>query len=315
MNATLSIVTVFFEAELDLLRLQARSFARFLDPDATKEIIVIDNCARPLSARWRKRIFHAYGPLASKVRMISHRDVGRVPPAVGWRRQQVLKLLVAGTVNTDAYIVLDAKNHLIAQTGRPTFVTGDGRILGNYYSYRSHPLRNALNASLKYFALEPESILDRFSSTSTPIILIAQEVRSLIEEVASRENRPFAEAFIRGPFTEFLLYGAWIRSREESGGHFYDEAGIPSAVVWPRGQGFEQVARTLMDARRPGARFFSVHRTALARMGRRARKLVLEFWVERDLFADSLEARRFLRGYRRRYLLAMVAKKLHERRL
>ncbi|MEP6842629.1 MAG: DUF6492 family protein, partial [Pseudolysinimonas sp.] len=110
----LTFVTVVFGAETRLLELQARSLALYLDPDATASIIVIDNGWRRMSRRRQAHLLVAYGLLADLVTIVRTEDlVPNLPATIGWRSQQIAKLVVARSVSTDHYVILDAKNHLI----------------------------------------------------------------------------------------------------------------------------------------------------------------------------------------------------------
>ena len=309
---SLTLVTVVFDAEFGLLELQARSFAAFLDPTPVSAIIVIDNSRRPMSRARRRSLLAAYGPFASRVTFLRSDEVATVPPTIGWRRQQVLKLRIADLVETSTYVVLDAKNHLIRPTGLGVFAAADGRPRGSFHHYDSHPLRATLEAVLGYFDLDPAPRIARFTATSTPFILITRAARQLVAAVEQREGREFAEVFVERRFTEFFLYSAWIESTGASLDELYDDSGIASPTVWPRGRAQDRVASTLESARESGANFFAIHRTALARMDRAATHLIVDFWLERALFPNRAAAARFIRRYRARYLVAMVAKRLGE---
>ena len=308
----LTIVTVAFEAEFDLLELQARSFAAFLEPDGIVEILVIDNSRAGMGARRRDSLLAAYGALSSRVKVLWNEDVSSVPPAIGWVSQQVLKLRVASRVRTDAYLVLDAKNHLVAAAGVGSVVASGGRPLANFYSYETHPLRKRLEIVLDYFALDREAHIARFTATTTPVVLVTAACIELVSSMEAREQRPFADLFVERGFSEFFLYGAWLESEGVVLDELYDDSGIPTSVVWPGGRDEASVATTIEAARRRGVAFFSVHRSALGRMGPSPTRLVVDFWTERGLFASRADANRFVRRFRLRYARAMTAKRLRK---
>jgi Family of unknown function (DUF6492) len=306
----LTIVTVVFEAEYALLELQALSMAVFLDESVATEILVIDNSRRPMSKARKRRLLTSYGRLAPKVRFLRHEEVARVPATTGWRSQQVLKIQIADWITTDGYLVLDAKNHLIARADLSTFVAPDGRPKCNFQHYETHPLRSSLEIALDNFGLERTSYLARFTATVTPFILVTQACLDLIAYLEVAEQRPFAETFVEKAFTEFFLYSAWLEWSGTRLEKLYDDSGIANAVVWPRGRSSDAVAATLDDARERQARILSIHRTALARMDRGATSLIVDFWVERGLFASVGVARRFIDKYRLRYFSVMGMRKL-----
>ncbi|MFP7760249.1 DUF6492 family protein [Marisediminicola sp. LYQ85] len=310
---TLSLVTVVFEAEYPLLELQARSMAAFLSRETVREIVVIDNSWKPMSDRTRRRILRAYGPHTDRVRFVGHREIAAVPPSIGWMRQQILKLEVARLVSSDAYVVLDAKNHLVAHADFSTFVAASGRPLGNFHPYETHPLRTSLERVLGYVALPTNAYIRRFTATTTPFVILTNVATELVEAIAAREGRSFGEVFVSQSFTEFFLYSAWLESSGRPVDEVYDDRGIANVTVWPRGRDRRRVDAAIDDVDRRSARFLSIHRTALARMDSAALASLSGFWVRRGMFANRAEVTRFVWLYRARYVRAMVAKKLRER--
>lgn len=311
---SLSIVTVVFEAEYALLQLQARSFHAFLEDGVADEIVVIDNSRRGMSKRRRASLLAAYGRHRETVKIRRNVDIARIPPSFGWRSQQVLKIQVADQIGSDAYVVLDAKNHLISQVGRSTFVTLAGRPRANFHSYRSHPLKGSLESILDYFDLEKPKRVTRFTSTTTPFILITQASRLLVAALERREGQPFAEIFVRQRFTEFFLYAAWLESAGVRLDSIYDDSGIENSTIWPRERRHDDVLRILRTLRSDGGSFLSVHRTALARADYSTTMLIVSLWRECGLFVSVSAAWRFVCAYRLMYVISMGRKRLYELR-
>lgn len=308
----LTFVTIVFEAEYDLLDLQAHSMAIFIDPREVDEIIVVDNSHRLMSSSRRSSLRLRYGPHASSVRFVDGRQVADVPPSRGWRNQQVLKIAASREVAGDHYLVLDAKNHFVRQSGLDTFAGKSGRPRANFHPFQSHPLRNSLEAVLDYFELDLQPRIARFTSTATPFILVSEVCRSLIRDIEGRSNGTFAGFFLNRNFTEFFLYSAWLEAHGVDLDELYDAAGIDNQTIWPRGRDPETVKKTINRAEDSNSHLLSVHRTALARMGLRATQLVISFWVSRGMFEDRFSAWMFIAKYRYRYIVAMVAKKVRE---
>jgi len=306
---TLAIVTVVFEAEYDLLELQARSFDAFLDGETVERIIVIDNSSSGMPSRRRRSLLRSYGRHAGQVDIRRNSDIALVPSTIGWKSQQVLKIRVADTVGTSAYVVLDAKNHLIRPTGRDVFVSGD-RPRANFYHYDTHPLRGTLETVLDYFVLDRPSHIARFTATATPFLLLSAACTALVADLEVREGTLFADLFVERGFTEFFLYSAWLESTGSVLDRLYDDSGIPNPVVWPKGRSRDGVAATLALAEQKQAHVLSIHRTALARMDRDATTLIVDFWVRLGFFHSVGAARAFIRRYRARYVVSMGLRRL-----
>ena len=313
----LTFVTVVFGAETRLLELQARSLARYLDSDAVASIVVIDNGWRRPSRRRMGRLRAAYGRLADRLTIVRTIElVPELPPTIGWRSQQLAKLLVARVVTTDHYVVLDAKNHLIRPTGLADFLGPDGRAHGATHPYTQHPLKPQLIAALRYLGAG-ESVIDEsveeFPPTATPFVMNTALTRAMLDGIEEASGLPFAREFERQQLTEFFLYSSWIVVRASGIDAIYDRVPIPSPTVWPARRDIAGVDAAIEEAERDDPAFFAVHRNALARGDEAARKRLAQFWVQRGLFRTESSARRFIGVFRAAYVPEMAAKKLMER--
>ena len=311
----LTLVTVVFEAELALLQLQARSLARVLDPGVVSRIIVIDNSACGLPGRSRAKILREYGELAPIVEILDSQDVSGMPRATGWNSQQVLKLAVARLIDTDKYLTLDAKNHLIRPTSVEDFVASDGRPFANFHSYEFHPLRPSLERVFRFVGWGHAESLHRFTATATPFCLVTGLVCSLMDDIERTRSEPFATVFIDQRLTEYFLYSSWLLSQGYDLDEIYDPSGIDCPAVWPKGASVAGVRSVLESVADRDPALIAVHRTALARMNREATGQLERFWVERGLFHSFSAAKYFVVGYRIRYVTTMILKKWRERHL
>lgn len=308
----LSFVSVVFEAELALLELQARSMARFVPADLAREIVLIDNTARGLPAAARTRLLEQYGHLAPAVRVLRPDDIARVPGAIGWRTQQVLKLAVAEQLSGDLYVVLDAKNHFVDVLEAADLVGPDGRPRANAYGYRTHPLRPNLEHVLTYLGLDPAPHVDRFTATVTPFVLDTGLVREMIRDVEARAGRPFAQEFVARELTEFFLYAGWIL---RSGRRLEDVYSLDlerCPTVWPKAAtraGVEEAVATVVERDAP---LFAVHRRALATLDPDAVGALAAFWAERGLFPTADAARAFVAEFQRTYRRTARVQRLRE---
>ncbi|MBO0922201.1 hypothetical protein J1G42_15365 [Cellulomonas sp. zg-ZUI222] len=296
-----TVVTVVFELEVPLLLLQARSFARHVPVGAVAEVLVIDNTARGLPARGAAELLAAYGPHADRVTLLRPDDLGGVPAAPGWQRQQALKLLVAPRVTTGRYLALDAKNHLVRAPDPAWFGVPDGRARLGVHGYAGHPLRPALERTVRYLGLDPGAVLDRFPATVTPFVLVTSLVRAMVEDVGDRAGRPFAQEFVDHRLTEFFLYAAWLEARAGGRDRWYADGQPGCPVVWPGDPSLRAVRAAGEELDGTGAPVLSVHRTALVRMPADATDALTDLWVAHGLFAARGDAARFVAGFRRTY--------------
>lgn len=308
-RAPLTLVTVVFDAEVTLLELQAMSVARYLDPASVAEIVVLDNCVFGLSRRSLRRLASAYGDLWERVRIIRTRDLIDPRATTGWRSQQAAKLAVATRVNTAHYVLLDAKNHFIRRTDADAFVGADGRAHGAFHGYDGHPLRGALEHTLRYLGADDELVARArasFLPTATPFVMTTAYVRELMSEITAASGRQFADEFERQQLLEFFLYSGWLAIRGPGIATAVDGVSIDSPTVWPRVATIEGVQETIAEAARDRAFVFAVHRQVLARADEATRNRIAANWVDAGLFPDLRASRKLLRRFRRHYLPALV---------
>ncbi|WP_460798514.1 DUF6492 family protein [Microbacterium sp. GXF0217] len=308
----LTFVTVTFRAEDSLLRLQARSLARFLDEDAVERILVVDNGHPALGARDAQALRVEYGRLAPRVQIARAEEVTDLPSASGWTVQQVLKLAVSASVETAAYVLLDAKNHLVRPVGFSDFVSADGLLRGGFHSYADHPLLPRLRTTLKYLDLD-ESLADRYPPTSTPFVMRTARARDVVSGIGARSGRPFATEFVEQGLSEFFLYSGWVHRSDGSWSEEYDGDAIQSPTVWAGASDGDGVRAALAEVDRWDAPFFAVHRRALGRLDSAATAVLSQFWTRRGLFVDEGDARRFVRAAKRDRVLDAARSRLRPR--
>lgn len=306
---SLSLVTLFFEAEVDLLALQARSMARFHAPGAFQQVLVIDNTRHGMSRRTRGRIDRELGPWRGVVRYVRPEEIVDLPPMPGWVGQQVLKLLVHRLVTSDHYVVLDAKNHWNQPTDVDTFLGPDGRARGASHTYRGHALEARVAGVMRYLGVDPEQWLDHFPVTHTPVVLSPAVVAELVAAVEARSGRRFAEEFHRADLLEFPLYASWLIAEHGTLEGHVDGSTVRSTTIWPS-MGAEELAAELAASARLDSPFLAVHRRALARAGLASSRVLADLWVERRLFATRAAALRFVAAFKLRYLRTMATRRL-----
>ena len=101
--------TVVFESEVRLLELQARSFQRYLRPEQVDQVLVIDNCRRPLGRRERGRLLAGYGTFADAVRFVRPEELATVrATACSWPWPGVCRVRCARTTAWHAWGVMNS---------------------------------------------------------------------------------------------------------------------------------------------------------------------------------------------------------------
>ena len=313
--APVSFVSVVFESEFLLLRLQAASMRTYLPAELVSDIIVIDNSRKGMPKGFRGTLLLAYGELADKVRILRPSEICTLPGTLGWRSQQVLKLVVAEQLTSPRYVVLDAKNHFVSPARPDYFQSPDGRARVNSYGYQTHPLRPGLEHVLRYLEIYRSDYIDEFPATVTPFVLDTEIVLALTAGLAAKSGHDFSVEFVDNNLLEFFLYSGWIIASGRSLGTVFDFHQVFCPNIWPKNVNATKVREAVGKAADRSLPLFSIHRRALGRLDAEGVHLLAEFWTERELFATSADAERFVREFKRAFLRAEVVRKLREERL
>ena len=293
-----TFVTVTHTEDAGLAALQARSMARYCDPSLVQEVIVVENDRPGHEGAWRDRLLTEYGPLAETIRFIPGSEIADMPHATGWMTQQVLKLTVSASVTTDRYVVLDAKNALIAPLRRDFLESpSTGRPLLNGYPMRDHALRPYLERVMAFLRIPVEQHLDWFPRTSTPFTILTDEARDLVAHVSGMAGRPFSEIFLDCGLTEFFLYSGYLVSKHDLE-RCYEMTQPYCVQLWGDQAAQRDVETFIRRATQSECPFIAVHRKAIARMTDGSRLALGRLYTDAGLFPSVSDGVDFLRNTR-----------------
>lgn len=294
MTTRFDVVTVVFSADLRLLQLQARSLARFADPDmlGTIHIIVNDPCFRAVRRLIRRDVLPEYGSLAAKVRLCDYRTLWPGGARkTGWRSQQAVKLLAAKLVETENFLILDAKNHLVRPVTSGALITADGRLRS--HMYRIHPgFADHFRRACAYFGYEGDPDLSTGLPTSTPFLMKRDLAQALMSEIEAREGMPFPQYFMESrAFTEFYLYYGYILARVGDVSKLYKPRMSPTATLFVGQAGKLEESRELFKRfENPDVYCLGVHREILLQAHADQIQLIKDQWARFGLVTDPVEA-------------------------
>lgn len=299
MSGRFDIVTVAFAGDLELLKLQARSFRLFFAPTSLARILILENDREPdvFLDRFQREVLPEYGDLQDRVTVIPKKTL--LPDdyrATGWRTQQALKLLVEKHISTDAFLVLDAKNHFIRAADFATFASGE-KFRSTFRAVSS--MSDYLVRSLEYFGLDARESAKVTMPTTTPYVLNTSIVRYLIRYVEFRERCGFAEFFLgRNRFvTEFFLYFGFMLRFGIEPGALYEFGDPRSAALFTRAPvSPAAVTRVIQSLNDEWVVMFGLHRNRIGRFTESDKNLLVRVWREGGLFATDREAHSFLDG-------------------
>ena len=307
----MDIVTVFSRRDLGQMVLQARSIRLYFDRQALGQVIYVCNePVAPIDDGELQPIFDEL-PDAVLVRseefiqrrggpLVSQAQLAQIPYSTeGWFTQQVLKIVVAELVQSDHYLILNAKNHFVRDVQRRAFVADDGRPLAAFGALsRIHkPFHPMWRNCYDYVGLDPNLYENDTIRPVTPFVTRKDTTCDLIEYVERREQGKFADAFIpmMPKLLEFFLIQAFTVYSHGSLDRVYRNAP----------QSFESIFHpTILDERKFNAAMnraegddintFGVHWAAEILMSAEQRQRIVAYWQRRGLIESPEEASRIL---------------------
>jgi len=296
-DTAITLVTVVFAGETNLLRLQARSIQRFADPNLISDIIIVLNepYSRIIRRIIRDHILPEYGDLRGRVRLIAAAGlIGRNKSS--WRSQQALKLAVAKHVKTAFYVCLDAKNHYI----RPLKVDDvfDDAKRPKFYLTRVTPdMAEKRSASLAVFGLTDGGEADRHLPYVTPFPMPTTLVTDMLAHIKHHNGYRIIDLFKDRDVIEFQLLDAWLRQTRIAYDAVYALQAIDkiSLTFWRAspvtGNGFLDMS-SVIDA--PHILMLGLHRRLFGHMPRSFKNWIASVWLDRGLVQTHDEAEAFL---------------------
>jgi hypothetical protein len=220
-------VVVACSRDFELLKLQARSIAQYVDCNLVKQIIVIINDPDPLFATQVHSIVSEYGPLQDQVVVLDYTAVVTPMDLASnneyykhrdWVSAQVARLLVSRLVIADWYINLDCKNICIAPVNQHTFFRGNqAKEIGQLP--KSTKIKTQEHDwwtnSCEYFGFDGGSINPQHCYS--PFVFSTAQVQSLIDHIGHETDTPLAHRLANSHWdlqavemADISLYCAWL---------------------------------------------------------------------------------------------------------
>ena len=262
----IDIVTVAFESELQVLRLQARSLALFVKRIDSIVVVVNQDQACRIDTRW-------WGMHQHKVTVMHRNLFGCSWSPNGWVSQQALKLLAVGQCASEWAVILDAKTICVQDFDLHEIRPAVGALDINPVFQPSCDIANAL------FGID---LQQQLGPGGVPFVMNTQQARDMIAWIERHTGQSFADWFQQqGRLTEFILYSAWIQYRTGSLNTIYNTETtniIPVNVCHSEVAQFEQKLSHM-----PAATTVSIHRNAWTQLTEDQQKHYQDFLASRGI--------------------------------
>jgi hypothetical protein len=278
----IDIVTVVFDSEIPVLKLQAQSIDLYCRRIGVRNIYVIvndlDSVAQQIDPAW-------WGAFAPQVLIVPRTVFSTEFSANGWLGQQALKILTASISHNVWSMILDAKTVFVRDLDPAELVDSQGRMrVGHMPVYPVfEPARQIVN---EFYQIN----LDRqLGPGGVPFFFHNDTVRLMIAESAFRAKQSFPNWFqAQGRLTEFVLYSGFVIHRFGSFDAFYSS----DNAVFPCNMCHSEVSRfdaKLAEMSLPKTSTVSIHRNAWPQLIPKQQQQYRDLLIQRGITqAESL---------------------------
>lgn len=291
------IAVVYFEKDVDLACLLARSLDAFVPSEMVDEIIFLDNSSDPEAGyrAFETRIKSSFEQLSDRVRHISAQAFDVDSGQDSYSAQQALKLEVARDVRSPNYLVLDTKNHFTRPVSWVDFFVPDGRAKTHEAHHDGYFL-TCLTHSMAYFGQEVGVEDPHHLPTITPYMLHRDTVRDMLDAIRSTDNLSVYEVIrANNKRTEFLLYYAYLKKTGQLEA-LYSFTPRPFVTLLDRSpiedDAIDQHLATLDS---PDTYAFAIHTKRFAQLSEKHIKAISAFWARRNIFPSEQAGRHFIK--------------------
>ena len=218
--------------------------------------------------------------LAEKIDYVAATDLLPNNDPLGWRGQQLLKLVVANYVAARYYLVLDAKNQFIHRTLVGDFFTETA--IKTFRQPAATIQRLWIRDAFGAFGAEDRAaeFAEFAMPTITPYLMDAGLVRDMMSDLESRHaGRAFADLFeneLSGT-TEFFLYWAYLFATDRES--LYEPADRMVATLFTKAPRKRKDFLALIESARSNkVAVFGLHRRRIPQLDDEQRDSIVNLW-------------------------------------
>jgi hypothetical protein len=267
----IDICTVVFDAELDVLKLQARGIELYCQRIGLKNIFVMVNDLSTVDPAW-------YGTFADCVRIVPRTNFGCAWSDNGWVSQQVLKLLGAAMSDNAWCMIVDAKTLFVRPVELDQVIV-DGRAATG--SMPIYPVFDASrNITNQLFDIDLPAQL---GPGGVPFFVEPSLTKELIREVEHRTGQDFTDYFQQqGRLTEFILYSGYVWYRDQT----FNKRYHPQSNIYPANLCHSETG--MFDSKfntmcQPETLTVSIHRNAWSKLSKEQQQQYHNLLAERGI--------------------------------
>jgi len=271
----IDLVTIVFEDELPILKVQAQSINLYCQNIGIQTIFVVvnddDQLVNQIDPSW-------WGSLSNCVQIIPKSFFNYEFVENGWVSQQVLKVLASSLSANQYSMILDAKTILVKEASIDLLFPG-GKLAGG-----SYPIQPVFLTSARIVGELFNVIVDCNGGLSgVPFVVKNDLIRGMIVEIENLTKQSFPKWFQdQGMVTEFILYVGYCKYLYGNLDNIYSQT-YPYRVVNFCHSETGIIPNKLYNMTQNDVLAVSVHRRAWAIMTAEQCDTYKKFLISRDI--------------------------------
>lgn len=221
----LTFVCVVYRNDFDLLSRLLNSINEYVNPAIIEEFLIILNEPYKYVSELKQHL-NGLNAMSFTIRQIWSNEIWPEQDNYGWYSQQMLKILAAEKVNTEWYMIHDAKDHYIEHCDMPDYFDASGSAYGTVNNYDPYKFGSGPGIFEKEYtnAYELWSLDFRNHKTSfmlkytTPFPVRTEIMCDMIKDLRDRFHNIFYKLLLlqvdhKALYTEFALISAYTTYR------------------------------------------------------------------------------------------------------
>lgn len=216
-----TFATIAYKGDLRMLLLQMLSIDRLFDINQIKEHLIILNMKEEeRNGNYTDLMYQILKTSLSKLYFLKVKIIlsselltlVELERSEGQRSQQILKLRASKIVDTETYILLDAKNIFLRPTSLSDFIDGNGKFFTKISKVQPQ-WEDYVEQSFDILGVAiDDCIKNNVMPTITPYVMITNATKELVSELEKIGSGNINVCFEKkhGKITEFFLYFAYL---------------------------------------------------------------------------------------------------------
>ena len=293
------LVIVFYEKEIEMLRLLMISINNYCHSNLIPNIFMINNSLNEVRGRdiYLSKIRPLLDIYDGRTILVNTSEYGILNKDENhsYLAQKALKIMIASKIKSDYYLIVDTKNFFIRNLHTHDFFNSEGKPISHLSSYKEGYQKKSLTACLNYFNITEE--LDTALSNTTPLLMIKEISLDLISKIYTNNLSTIFDLLQKDKkINELLLYFSYIYSTRglDQVYHLGKRQYVTLFEKWPEKE--LDIRNVIKRVELKEIYIFGIHSKRYLHLSEDSKKLIFNIWIEKKLFESISECKTFLKN-------------------